>query len=565
MSIRSSHKRLSNILDSFLNISGLGFYFQPPDRILYLPDSPPDYSNHCYNCIEPLYNIHNMLSTYRSILIMVALFLVAVDLSGTVATQPGLKQKNAEVLLSQGKHATASSLDDTSEQYAPPNNANDGDISSYWHSSTTTALPHWWQVDLEARTTISRVDIAWYNYGDIAFSYEIAVSDDNTTFKTIFNGATPFPPAYTYDPIDTSAVLESSTSARYLRVTITNSVGYDYGNWDYVGTHEIRVYGSAAAPPAPPPPTISYYIVEGTPTQAYNAGCALGRRDRDLAGAQNGIVILDFGRPAVLQTTAGSVYGTTLFDESFAAPARIIEATTKVGEGYWVCSGNDLSSKVTIAIGTNNKPLSGGNMAAHGAAWARIVNDTQTFLAHSPYKQQVRAVGASDMELGYNTPAQTRAWVDGYDTVNNWPLYNFGDAQGCPTSGNGTVNQACQSTISGWTQNDVWHISWNGPVQPIPQMYATSGVNARQWYQIALFSLVSHQQPMYFGGVLTQHGACADKTRELGAKPSVCVDADQTAEEGWTKLWTVLNDDPRTAQEIEWATDIRWDISKGYD
>lgn len=89
MSIRSSHKKLSNILDRFLNISGLGFYFQQPNRILYLPDSSHDqHSNHCYNCIEPLYNIHNMLSTYTRVFIMIPLFFVALDLSRTVATQP---------------------------------------------------------------------------------------------------------------------------------------------------------------------------------------------------------------------------------------------------------------------------------------------------------------------------------------------------------------------------------------------------------------------------------------------------------------------------------------------
>jgi hypothetical protein len=503
----------------------------------------------------------NIFSLRNSILFVLVILLAAVHLSTVSAINPG----SSADLLSQNKPASASSFDDTSEQYAPPGYANDGDPGSYWHSDISKTLPHWWQIDLEAPAAISRVDIAWYKYGNIAFTYHIAVSNDATTFTTVFSAATPLPPPSTYDPIETSAIPSSPVSGRYLRITISDSTGGASGSWDYVGTHETRVYGSFAETPAPPPPSISYYIFKGQPATAYNAGCALGERDRDLAEVQDSMVILDFGRPAVLDTPAGPVYGTILFDESFAAPSKIIEGTIEFAHGYWFCVGSDFSSRVMLAIGTNNKALQGGDMAAHGAAWARIVNDTQTLLAQSLYKNQARAVGASDMELGYNTPEQTRTWVDGYDSVNNWPLYNFGDAQGCPTSGDGTVNQPCQSTISGWTQDDVAYISWHGSTRPLPQIYATNGVNAQQWYQIALYNHVSQQKNMYFDGVLTQHGACADKTREFGTKPRACVDADQTAEEGWAKLWTILNSDPRTVQEIEWATDIRWDMTKGYN
>jgi len=191
---------------------------------------------------------------------------------------------------------------------------------------------------------------------------------------------------------------------------------------------------------------------------------------------------------------------------------------------------------------------------AHGQAWARMVTDVAALLADSLYRVQVDVAGANDMELDWNTPTATRAWVDGYSSVvgASYYLYNFGDAAGCPSDRTPSGNDCGTATHPEWTVEDVYHISWGAQSAiPLPQIYRNDGTNARQWYRLSLYAADRDGDPMILAGSLTQLGAC----REKGCNTSV----DNTPSEGWAQLFTALNtNDVRTAQHLPWSTDIRF-------
>lgn len=286
-------------------------------------------------------------------------------------------------------------------------------------------------------------------------------------------------------------------------------------------------------------------------TAAYNMGYGQGQHDlQALPGNQNSVVVLAFGQP----TYESGSYGTYLtpYPYPFASNAQIAEVAKAFGHGYWLGTENETGSQLTIAIGTSNYGTE-TTFYNHGQAWAQMVNSVQQYFINSGYASQVTAQGASDMELMWGTPTKTRSWVDGYDSANNQFLYNFGDAAGCPQSGDGTSNGTC-SPGGGitWTQEDVRYISWGAqPCYPLPQIYTTNGSQANEWQQISLYSAVSKGGAMLFKGSFTQQGACSQKPA------GTCDGIDNGPDTGWSQLWDALHSDYRTAVDLPWSTDIR--------
>ncbi|MCX6024516.1 MAG: hypothetical protein NTZ05_22850 [Chloroflexi bacterium] len=296
-----------------------------------------------------------------------------------------------------------------------------------------------------------------------------------------------------------------------------------------------------AAPPAPPP-SISRYVLTTDPDTHLQWGCDLGKRDRGAPGAQSSLVILDFGRPAFRDGEPGSI----LFNNTFAGRGAILRAVEQFARGYYLCTAEDLDSHLRIAIGTSNF---GPEISFdHGLGWAELATLADEGIDDAGYSSQVDAVGASDIELDWNGPAVTRAWVDGYTSVATRPYYNYGAAEGCPPYGScGTAAHP------DWTIDDVWYVNWGAPpAWPVPEIYLTDGGNARQWQQLSRYSAVEYGEPLEFHGALTQHQAC----RQLGCHP----EEDNSPEQGWSQLQDELNSDPLTAQDtIPWSTDIAWE------
>lgn len=313
----------------------------------------------------------------------------------------------------------------------------------------------------------------------------------------------------------------------------------------------------------------SYYIQDETPARLYDLGCALGTRDRQNPGAQDSLVVLNFGQ-GWFEGGDLSRPGAGAFSPYWHyMPISAIETAVKAYiQGYWACSAEDQTSQVMVAVGTNNYGSYGSNSTnqdtrrtyayAHGKAWAQMVVRLLQWVWSNGYGRQVSVAGAIDIEwdaqlTGWNTPYITYGWVNGFnDWDNNQAIYyNFGACVGCPTSPNpGWV----YSSANPWTQYDVYRVSYGvQPAWPLPEIYATSGVNAQQWQAISRYGALYLGWPMEFAGVMTQYQACQQR--------GGCSGINNTPEAGWTQLRNALNADPLTYQPIlRWITDIRWQI-----
>ncbi|MEU3693387.1 discoidin domain-containing protein [Streptomyces narbonensis] len=150
--------------------------------------------------------------------------LVASLAGGLLAVLPATTAQAAPTLLSQGKAATASSVEGT---VFPASAAVDGDLTgTRWSSQWSD--PQWIQVDLGRSATLSRAVLTW----EAAFgkSYEIQASDNGTDWHTVTT--------VTGGDGGTDDVTLSGTG-RYVRMTgLTRGTGYGYSLW------EFQVYGS---------------------------------------------------------------------------------------------------------------------------------------------------------------------------------------------------------------------------------------------------------------------------------------------------------------------------------
>jgi len=301
-----------------------------------------------------------------------------------------------------------------------------------------------------------------------------------------------------------------------------------------------------------PLPSTSYYFYLRyyTPEKARAEGCKLGQRDRALLGKQDSVVILAFGVP---KYRYGQYGASGMVANGFYTLDRFADAAQQFGVGYWACTGTDFESHLRIGIGTNNYNNSNvydylSVTYGHGQAWAQMVNSVNDwFINQCPNRcnGQVDAVGASDIELAWSSPAAAINWLNGYDSVNQYPLYNFGAAEGCPN--------ACGGGGYYWTREQAWTVQNSGPVYSIPEIYLKDGRNALQWYRMSLYSVEAHGYPYDFMGVMTTYGACQQVNDPL------CEYIDNTPQQGWTQLNNLVNgSNPATWDVIPYVTDIQW-------
>jgi hypothetical protein len=186
-------------------------------------------------------------------------------------------------------------------------------------------------------------------------------------------------------------------------------------------------------------------------------------------------------------------------------------------------------------------------------AWGQMLARLNAFISGPPYLgDRLAVVGAIDIELdvprGWATPLNARAWVDGYASMSGGSYYNYGDAQGCPTTGTGPC-------ANGWTQGDVWYVSWGNAANPLPVpeiYYGPTTTQARQWANLATL----YGTAMFIPGALTQWQACRDPGRSCPTDPNT-----NTPVQAWKKLmdalYTVIPD-PNTVQNVLYSSDITW-------
>jgi hypothetical protein len=255
------------------------------------------------------------------------------------------------------------------------------------------------------------------------------------------------------------------------------------------------------------------------------------------AGA-SGIVILDFGQPWVQNGTYGSILFSNL---TFAATSDIATAAENYLDGFYNCSAST-SQILHLAVGTTNfsgdvkqhcPPLTDDHYVtnAHGVAWGQLVNTLAAYIASHGYSAQEYARGADDIEPCWSSPTEAKAWIDGYSSATNLPMYDFGSADGCPG--------ACPN---GWTPYDLWYVSYgNADAYPLPEIYYHS--MAHEWYAESAYAEQSAGGPILFLGTMT----------EYASDSSTYAPAD-----GFTALQSAINADSSTAYPLQYSTDITW-------
>jgi hypothetical protein len=94
------------------------------------------------------------------------------------------------------------------------------------------------------------------------------------------------------------------------------------------------------------------------------------------------------------------------------------------------------------------------------------------------------------------------------------------------------------------------------PAQAVPEIYLSTGANARQWQTLSKYSALKKGSRIDFSGVMTQYGACQQRG---GCTFSDGSDMMNTPEEGLSQLWTYTFNDAATRMSgIRWMTDIRY-------
>ncbi|MEN0128318.1 MAG: discoidin domain-containing protein [Brevundimonas sp.] len=158
--------------------------------------------------------------------------LVAAGVIGSIASAASA----ADVNLSQGKTATASSVE--SADYTPAKAAVDGDNGTRWSSQASDS--QWLQVDLGSSKTIGSVQLRWETAYAKAFT--IQTSQDGTSWTTV---------ATVTNGTGGNQTVAAPGTGRYVRINLTQrATGYGYSLW------EFQVFGpDGTTPTATPTPT----------------------------------------------------------------------------------------------------------------------------------------------------------------------------------------------------------------------------------------------------------------------------------------------------------------------
>jgi hypothetical protein len=286
---------------------------------------------------------------------------------------------------------------------------------------------------------------------------------------------------------------------------------------------------AATAGAATPAPTTSHYEANASVAALLGQGQEAGK-----AGSQ-GLVILDFGRPAA----EGPVSGTMDFDNLFVSLATIGASVTSYIRGYFATAPSYLH--LDVAIGTNNSCGTGQpcgavvcgctfeppSFEAWGVALAteveQVQSQAQSIKAHSGYTDTVTVMAGDDVEPAFDPSYQnTHDLLAGYQNeVGGFTpaMVDFGSAD-----------------PGFWSDAQLLQVA-DGfrPDLAVPEIY--SAVDASLWGSLASYAR-AHGRELSVFGVLTAAPA--------GNSPQV----------GYSSLIAALQ--PITGQgSLRWPSNIR--------
>ncbi len=257
-------------------------------------------------------------------LVLIAAFYLSLVPTSSRAASP--------VLLSQGKPATASSVQDA----FTANAAVDGDAGTRWSSSA--ADPQWLQVDLGSSQPITQVVLTWETaYGK---AFKIQTSDNASTWTDVYSTTT---------GTGGTQTLAVSGTGRYVRMYGTQrGTQWGYSLW------EFQVYGGSGTTPPPTCGTSTAALGQpATASSTENAGTPASAAFDGNAGTRWSSAASD---PQWLQVDLGSsqtLCGAQLVWETAYAKAYQIQISTD--GSTW----NTAYSTTTGAGGTENLSFTG--------------------------------------------------------------------------------------------------------------------------------------------------------------------------------------------------------------
>jgi len=243
--------------------------------------------------------------------------------------------------------------------------------------------------------------------------------------------------------------------------------------------------------------TKSYYERDASPKALYLQGEAAGK------AASQGIVILDFGRPAV----EGASYGTAGYGGAFVPLASIAAGVESYITAYYRYAPS--FTFLNVAVGTNNscgtgqpcgKTTSCGcpdeppNFTTWGGQLAVAVEDigiwASAYKADNGFTDDVRVVAADDIEPAfdpgyyntYNLLAGYAAAVGGYFP----PLVDYGSAE-----------------TSDWTEGQLLQVAYGFPPDvAMPEIYYPA--DAAEWAALLSYAKSHLGKVIQIYGVLTE-------------------------------------------------------------
>ncbi len=271
-------------------------------------------------------------------------------------------------------------------------------------------------------------------------------------------------------------------------------VGLALGAAVAVGSVVAAPMGTAASATTPVSATTSYYEFNTDPA-------TLAAQGQAGAGGAQGLVILDFGRPAF----DGSSYGTFDFGDQFVSFAAISQAVESYIQAYSTLAPR--GAVLTLAVGVNNSCGTGQpcgsaicgcrveppDFTAWGAHLAATVEQLRSWAgsvkARSPRSAVVKVVAGDDAEPS-NDPAynNTASVLRGYaQAVGGFQpsMVDYGSAE-----------------PGYWTPEQLYQVAYGyRPNVPVPEIYFPA--DAADWAGLVAYAKAKHGVALKFFGVLT--------------------------------------------------------------
>ena len=143
-----------------------------------------------------------------------------------------LPHQSAECGNVQIRDAQASGFETDPNDYNPPADAIDSDLTTWWANQ---GVPSWLQVDLEKPTVLCSVEIAWNKGNERTHDFVISTSSDGDTFTDAYTGHSSGK-TLSYEQYD---ILDSASDVEHIKLSITGSSSKS----GWVSVKEIKVSG----------------------------------------------------------------------------------------------------------------------------------------------------------------------------------------------------------------------------------------------------------------------------------------------------------------------------------